>query len=157
MVNATLNKWNLKWMLTKLLNNESCTKHYSVWPYILTNKTMCVYRNTGARSRNHRCSGKAVSITYSKCVFVALVTQHAKRMRHIILSSVACPVLPYFSTLSHKRHDLRVKDLLNKKRVFRFCPQFLSEIFLIPRRIDWDVTINIYWSSCKVPAIHVRL
>ena len=27
---------------------------------------------------------------------VALVTQHAKRMRHVILPSVACPALSYF-------------------------------------------------------------
>ena len=43
-----------------------------------------------------------ISITYSECVFVALVTQHAKRMRPIILLSVACTI---FSTLSYKRHD----------------------------------------------------
>ena len=47
-------------------------------------------RNTGARSRNHCCSGKAISITYSECVSVALVTQRATRMRRIILPSVAC-------------------------------------------------------------------
>jgi len=40
-------------------------------------------------------------------VFVALVIQHAMRIRHIILSSVACPALQYFYTLSHKRHDFR--------------------------------------------------
>jgi hypothetical protein len=31
-------------------------------------------------------------------VSVASVIQHVKRMRHIVLSSVACPALPYFST-----------------------------------------------------------
>jgi hypothetical protein len=35
-------------------------------------------------------------LLYSQCVSVALVIQHAMRMRHIILSSALCPVLPYF-------------------------------------------------------------
>ena len=54
-------------------------------------------RNIEARSRNHCCTGKAISITYCQCVSVALVIQHAKRMRRIILSSVACLAVPYFS------------------------------------------------------------
>jgi hypothetical protein len=44
--------------------------------------------NTEARSRNHCCYGKAVSITYSECVSVALVIQHAKRMRRMWLHHV---------------------------------------------------------------------
>ena len=42
-------------------------------------------------------------ITNSECVCVVLVTQHAKRMRRVVVSSVACPALPYFCTLPHKR------------------------------------------------------
>jgi len=64
-------------------------------------------RNIEARSRNHFCRGKAIHFTYSEYASVALIIQHAKRVRLIILSSLACPVQLYFSILSHKRHDFR--------------------------------------------------
>ena len=45
---------------------------------------------------------------------VALVIQHAKRMRRIILSSSVCLALLYFSTLSlsHTRHDFGGKKVI---------------------------------------------
>jgi len=51
-------------------------------------------------------------------VSVALVIQHAKRMRRIISLSVACLALQYFSILSHKLYNLLIKKLLTIKRVF---------------------------------------
>jgi hypothetical protein len=45
----------------------------------------------------------------SACLWVALLIQHAARVRHIVTSFVAPLVSPYFSTLSHKRHDFRKK------------------------------------------------
>jgi hypothetical protein len=63
---------------------------------------MHVERNAEARSCNHCYGGKAINITHSDWVFVALVIQHAMRMRRVILSSVACPDLQYISILSHK-------------------------------------------------------
>ena len=57
-------------------------------------------------------------IKYSECVPVALFIQHEMRMRFIILSSLASSSLPYFFTLSHKRHDFRGKKLLSVKCVF---------------------------------------
>jgi hypothetical protein len=59
---------------------------------------MYVQRNFEARSRNHCCSGKAISITYSVCVSVLLVIQHAKRTRSFILSPDICRALLYFPT-----------------------------------------------------------
>jgi hypothetical protein len=48
-------------------------------------------RNIEVHSPIYWCSGKAISITYSACVSVAFVIQHALRMRRIIraLPSVA--------------------------------------------------------------------
>jgi len=59
-----------------------------------------------------------------------------------ILSSVACPALQYFSTLSYKRQDFRNK-ILNRSRVFRLSLQLSSETFFIPRRIERDMIIII--------------
>ena len=44
----------------------------------------------------------------------------------VILSSVACLDVRYFSTLSHKRYDFRIKKL-NMKCVFLFSSKLLSE------------------------------
>jgi hypothetical protein len=75
-------------------------------------------------------------------------------MRRVSLLSVARPALPYFPTLSHKRHDLK-KILLNIKPVFWFSLQLLSETFLIPRKIQRDFIINVHRSSRKLPIILV--
>ena len=71
----------------------------------------CTYQhNTEVRSHNHYCSGKAIStITHSECVSITLVTQHAKCMHHIIMSSVTCLVQWNFPTLSHKWHNFQKK------------------------------------------------
>jgi len=80
----------------------------------------CTYKSDiEARSLNHAFRGKAISVTYSEYVFVALIIHDAMRTRRIILSSVACPILPYFSTLPHK--NCRIfgdKNIIEHKRVF---------------------------------------
>jgi hypothetical protein len=104
--------------------------------------------DTEARSRNHCCHWKAISITYSQSESVASVIQHEKRMRDIILSSLACLPLPYFSTFSHKRQDVR-KNRHWTQNMFRFSLQVLSETFLTLRGIQRDTIINVNGSSCK--------
>ena len=60
-----------------------------------------------------------------------------------------------FSTLSQSRHDFR-KQLLNIKCVFWFSLQLLSEIFLILRRVQSFIIVNVRSSACIVPANLVR-
>jgi hypothetical protein len=87
-------------------------------------------------------------------MFVALVIQYAKRMRRIILTSVAYMTLPYFSTLSHKRHGIR-KKLIEHKMCFFL--QNLSERLFTLRRIWRDIVINVHRFSCKLPVTLVKL
>ena len=54
-----------------------------------------------------------------------------------------------------KWHDFRKKNLPSIKCVL-FSPKLLFETFLILKIIQRD-TINVYWFSCEVPVILVRL
>jgi len=105
---------------------------YSVLLFLITKEAMY----TEARSCNHCCCGKAISIMYSECVFVAFSVQHAMRTRHIAVCG-----LPH-----------------STKCAFRGSLQLSYETFLILRRNEREMIKKkiVHWSSCKLPLIRVR-
>ena len=76
---------------------------------------------------------------------IPLVTQRAVRMRRFVLRSVTCLAAPRLSTLSHKKHNLK-----KKKRVIGYKTRdlifstILSEMFLIPKRIERDTYLHTF-------------
>ena len=99
-----------------------------------------------SRSCNHCSSGKAISITYSECVSIALGIQHAMRVPHII--SVACLAGTYFS--NYIIWDIiLVNKLLNMECVL-FLYNFCLENFLFQEKLMEKVL-------CMYVGLHVKL
>jgi cytochrome c oxidase assembly protein Cox11 len=95
---------------------------------------MYVQRNIEARSRNHRCRGKAISITYSECVCVCVCVcslSYPAYKANVPYYIVICDLsgsYHIFPTLSHKRRDLRKKVTEHKMCVLTFSTTFVSNI-----------------------------
>jgi len=63
-------------------------------------------------------------------------------MGRVALASVTCPAPPHFTTLSPNVAIFRKKKVLNIKFLFLYYLQYMSETFLILRRIHLHITIN---------------
>jgi hypothetical protein len=87
------------------------------------------------------------------CVCVCVCVRARVRMR----GGGGCPALHFF--FPHYTINVAVfgKKSLIIKCVFRFSLQILSETFLILRRTEQDIVKNVYWSSCKVALILIRI
>jgi hypothetical protein len=106
---------------------------------IRTRQVMYVQRDIKARSCNNCGSGKSICITNPECVFVAIVIQHAIRMRRFVNCDMS-----YSTTFFHiKRTPFsKNKRLPNMKCVTWFSLQILSDTFYITSRNERDMTTN---------------
>ena len=122
-----------------------CKNENLFWVMIKTRQLIYVQRNIEARSCNHCCRGKAIIITYSKCVFVALTIQHAMRMRHFCGVS-GCTIFFHITSQTARISKWGIEH----KMLFGFYLQIMSEIFLILRRTERDMFKIVCWSSRRV-------
>jgi hypothetical protein len=105
-----------------------------------------VKRNTEARSCKRCSSGKAISITYSEFVFVAW------GIRPCSAHETCCNLWPSRLYIVFPRYHKR--QAFRKKKV---TEQLLTETYLILGKTQQDTVRNVYYTSCKVLVILVRL
>ena len=71
------------------------------------------------------CVCVCVCVSVCVCVCVVIVVRHGQRMCSVTFLSAARPDVPYFSTLSHKKHDLRNNVTEHKMFVVIFSVNFI--------------------------------
>jgi hypothetical protein len=120
-----------------------------------TRQPLYVQRKIEVRSRNHCCCGKAMCYIFWVCVFVALVIQHAMRMRRIMLSSVACPAIQYFFHITSQTVRISKKKVTGHKMcVLIFSTTFVWNISHFEKNSTWyhhKCTYTGLSAPCTVP------
>jgi hypothetical protein len=81
-----------------------------------------------------------MSITYSECEFVALGFQHAMRMRVLFL----WPALLYTIFPHYLKNDTVIEKTSSNTICILIFSIPLSETFLVLRRIERDMIINVF-------------
>jgi hypothetical protein len=81
-------------------------------------------------------------------VHVALLIQHAARMRHVVTSVVATRSPLYFSTLSNKRCDLRERIIAHE-----MCFDFLYKFYI--KHFSFKDKFNEIWSRMS-KRLHIK-
>jgi hypothetical protein len=93
----------------------------------LDNEEALAHWSCCAMAKEKHCSCIYICVCVCVCVCVCifgLAIRHVNRIFYVLVYHVACLAVPYFSTLSHKRHEFSRKRLLNIKCVFDFLDCF---------------------------------
>jgi hypothetical protein len=117
----------------------NCSELYEDSSYLypgITIHAMYLHRNIQTRSYSDCCSGKAISITYS--FFYPACNAHAPNY-HLCPVRV-CHIFPRYLI----NGTIFLNKLLNVRCVLWLSLQLLSETFLILRRIQRDIIINVH-------------
>jgi len=122
-------------------------------------------RKIEARSRNHCCRGKAISIKYYGSVSVALYiyihththpTCKAQVPHYIDICGLSGAVIFFHIISQTGRFFFKKEKVIEYKMCFDFLYNFFSETFLILRRTEQDIFINVHRSSFQAPVLLVR-
>jgi hypothetical protein len=96
---------------------------------------------------------KAISITYSECVFVASVTQHSMRSAPYTYFHMWLFRLYQIFTLSQKWMIFEKKNVTEYKNCVLIFYKILSETFPVQISIRRNITINAHSPSRKALVI----
>ena len=117
---------------------------------------MYVKRNIEARSCKYCCSGKALSISQSECICSLRCPACTAHAPYCHLWPV--PLLQYFSTLSHKWNDFRLKKVFEHKMcVLSFSTTFVWNISHAKNQYDKKIHISVFIKGRLFFPISVKL
>jgi hypothetical protein len=126
-------------------------------PEGLMNNPVSVYKlKIEVRLSNPCCSRRAITVTYSECVFVALGIQHLKRVHHTVTCGLPRSTI-FFSHYLINGTIFGEKVTEHKMCVLIFSI-ILSKIFLILRKIKRYITTNVHTCIISVGLLllHVK-
>jgi hypothetical protein len=101
---------------------------YSILPTFQQDRQCTCNVNIEARSCNLFWGGKAISITYSECAFIALSIQHWLHMRHIVVCSLPGSTI-IFHFISYITSFRKKKSYQTLNACFDFLYNFVWNIF----------------------------